>query len=54
MSSETKTELAREHFERALPAVTAEDYTEAVNQSLEDVAADVELAVDLAEREASS
>lgn len=30
MSPKAKTQLAREHLERALPAVAAEDYTEAV------------------------
>ena len=30
MSPKAKHNLAREHFERALPAVTTEDYTEAV------------------------
>lgn len=30
MSPKAKAQLAREHLERALPAVTAEDYTEAV------------------------
>jgi hypothetical protein len=30
MSPKAKSQLAREHLERALPAVTADDYTEAV------------------------
>ena len=30
MSPKAKVQLAREHLDRALPAVTAEDYTEAV------------------------
>ncbi len=30
MAPKAKAELAREHLDRALPAVTAEDYTEAV------------------------
>jgi hypothetical protein len=30
VSPKTKAQLAREHFDRALPAVEAEDYTEAV------------------------
>jgi hypothetical protein len=30
MAPKAKAELAREHLNRALPAVTAEDYTEAV------------------------
>lgn len=66
MSSKTKTELAREHFARGdfsdvhdvlnkarKVAVYEGDEPDLGDQSLEDVAADVELAVDLAEREAS-
>jgi broad specificity phosphatase PhoE len=54
-----KHQLAREHLERALPAVAADDYTEAVTyegeepdlagESLEDLAARVEAAVEQAE-----
>lgn len=90
MSPRAKFALAREHLDRALPAVNAEDYTEAVtwhesgvlpqdfsgvldllnqarkvavyegdepelgDESLEDIAADVETAVELAERRAAS
>jgi hypothetical protein len=62
MSPKAKPQLAREHLERARPAVAAEDYTEAVyegeepdlgDRSLEDLATEIEGAVELAEEGAS-